>query len=646
MGRWMRLRDRWAAVLVCVAVLAANTPQMFLVQAQQLCVQQTQLDNGGAEGENKIIVRSDTIDAADKAYVSSRLEEYYVLAFEEEESAKAAIEKYQERDDAEAFKVDTLKLFDTGSSTYSYLSWGPESIGSNVYIQQLLAEKSLEQLPEVVVGVIDSGVEYTHPFLKERIKEAKYDYVENDGAPLDTNGHGTHVAGIIADMTLPNVKINVYRVADEKGDAEIDAVTAAILQAIADGVDVINFSLGAQVGAETQRYLNTALEQAVEAGIVIVAAAGNGDRSQIGVDVGNIWPACYEEALTVTAIDENRVRSQFANYGKVVDLCAPGEAIYSTYRNNSYCELRGTSMAAPFVAGAAALLLSADNALGRKEIAELLTANARDLGDSGFDIYYGYGEVDLSDIFSQLDEDKNIQELPEEESKQVQEPEEPEQVKESEKESQESQEPQEGKEEETDKNGTVQTERITLSAVKVKQALNTAGGIKITWTEAEKAQGYRIYRKIPGGTYQKIKTVTNVQTTSYTDKSAKNGTTYRYKVVAYNGTVMGKCSQTQKMRRLTTPVIRAISNSQSNKLTVTYSSNKKATGYQIQYSVSKDFSSKKTKKVTSNKIVQKVIPSLKNNKTYYVRVRCYKNVGGIVYYSAWSPIKKRNVREF
>ena len=199
-------------------------------------------------------------------------------------------------------------IYDTGAENYSHLSWGADVINSTDLCDKLLEKYGdISNMPEITVGIIDSGIDYRHSFFQNRIKSYQYDFVDCDGDAMDENGHGTHIAGIIADVTLPNVKLNAYRVANAKGEALFSALTLGIYQAIKDNVDIINISLGSELPENSieVKLLRKALDEAVKHDIIIVAAAGNGNYEQQGIDAGNIWPACYQNVIAVSAIDQN-----------------------------------------------------------------------------------------------------------------------------------------------------------------------------------------------------------------------------------------------------------------------------------------------------------------------------------------------------
>jgi chemotaxis protein histidine kinase CheA len=172
----------------------------------------------------------------------------------------------------------------------------------------------------------------------------------------------------------------------------------------------------------------------------------------------------------------------------------------------------------------------------------------------------------------------------------------------------------------------------------------TASGITVKWGKVTGATGYAVYRKAGSATrWTKVKTITSGSTVSWTDTDKiTNGTKYTYTVRAYRktnkGTVWGSYKATKTIYFVTCPTISGLTKG-SKKFTVKWKKNAKATGYQIQYSTSKDFSNAKTVKITKNSTVSKTVSSLSKNKTYYVRIRAYKTVSGINYYSPWSGSK-------
>jgi hypothetical protein len=214
----------------------------------------------------------------------------------------------------------------------------------------------------LVVAVIDTGIDHTHPALAGKVIGG-YDFANDDADPMDDHRHGTHVAGIIAasggPMTgvAPGVSLLAFKVLDEEGRGSTSDIVAGIERAITDGADIINLSLGK--GGHPDDPMARAVENAVAAGIVVVVAAGNsGEFHTIGS------PGVAHSAITVGATRDGEEIAEFSSRGPAgrsgaikPDLVAPGVDVLSTVLRGGYARSQGTSMAAPYVAGAAALLL-------------------------------------------------------------------------------------------------------------------------------------------------------------------------------------------------------------------------------------------------------------------------------------------------
>lgn len=260
------------------------------------------------------------------------------------------------------------------------------------------------------VGVIDTGISTVHPDLlanlKGGISEVGYTASFNDD-----NGHGSHVAGIIGAVNntagvvgvAPSVNLWAIKVLDRRGSGYMSDVIDGIDWAVTHDMEVINMSLGCDCPSLS---LHDAVIRAKNAGVVVVVAAGNSGGAVS-------YPAAYPEAIAVAATDISNVAPYWSSYGPEVDIAAPGVNIYSTYKGNKYYTMSGTSMAAPHVAGAAALALKVtpdteinelsecvamwdtdcDGLWSPTEIQNKLEQTAIDLGSAGQDDVYGFGLV-------------------------------------------------------------------------------------------------------------------------------------------------------------------------------------------------------------------------------------------------------------
>ena len=255
----------------------------------------------------------------------------------------------------------------------------------------------------IKVGIIDTGISNTHPDLLANVKGG-INTINPTKGWNDDNGHGSHVAGIIGALdnnigvigTGPAIDLYAIKVLDRRGSGYLSDVIEGIQWAIANKMQVINMSLGTALDVQS---FHDAVTAAKTNGVVVVAAAGNSGGS---TNESVLFPAAYSEAIAVSATDQNNVIASFSSRGPEVDLAAPGVGIYSTYKGTSYATLSGTSMAAPHVAGSAALVLNTAigaydvNANGKWDPAEVqqkLQDRATDLGSTGFDTLYGWGLV-------------------------------------------------------------------------------------------------------------------------------------------------------------------------------------------------------------------------------------------------------------
>jgi subtilisin family serine protease len=249
---------------------------------------------------------------------------------------------------------------------------------------------------DLVVAVVDSGVDLDHPDLAGRLVQG-IDIVNGDNLPDDDLGHGTMVAGIVAARTSNGTGVAgvtwrgglmPVKVLDANGVGNDADIAAGIVWAADHGAAVINLSLG---GPGSSRILQTAIDHAVARNVVVVAAAGNEGTSEPN------WPAAAVGAVAVGATDGSNNRASFSNFGPWLDLMAPGTRIFSTATGVDfpYALGSGTSYSTPIVAGAALLARSADRTATPEQLAERLRRGARDLGAPGFDSTFGAGLVDV-----------------------------------------------------------------------------------------------------------------------------------------------------------------------------------------------------------------------------------------------------------
>ncbi|WP_236895070.1 S8 family peptidase [Clostridium beijerinckii] len=254
----------------------------------------------------------------------------------------------------------------------------------------------IKQKREINVAVLDTGVDYTHPDLKNRVLKSKgYNFVDNNSDTMDDNGHGTHVSGIIAanandnigiagiDGTL-DVKIIPIKVLDSNGEGDVNDIVKGIKYAADNGADIVNLSFGAN---EKSKLIAEAISYAKSKGAFVVAAAGNDNE-----DSDNISPA-GDGAFTVAAMSYNYKKASFSDYGNCIKVSAPGVEILSTVPGG-YEAWDGTSMAAPVATGIAAMVKAEDPNLSPSQIEDVLDSTTKDIMSKGRDKQSGYGLID------------------------------------------------------------------------------------------------------------------------------------------------------------------------------------------------------------------------------------------------------------
>jgi subtilisin family serine protease len=255
----------------------------------------------------------------------------------------------------------------------------------------------------VVIGSIDTGVDFGHPEFLPGQLIAGSDWYSNDGNPSDENGHGTHTTGTMAGQSVgvagvagagPNVQVYVQRVCGPLG-CPLSAIASAIIEA-ADypGMVAMNLSLGGSAESQAEK---DAIAYAMNTkGVLVIASAGNNGTSTVSC------PACDPLAISVAASNWQDELSYYSNWGSGLDITAPGgelysnttdeAGIYSAYPGGGYAYLQGTSMAAPQITGTAGIVASVAG-LGGSALRSRLEGTTDDLGTSGYDPNFGHGRV-------------------------------------------------------------------------------------------------------------------------------------------------------------------------------------------------------------------------------------------------------------
>ncbi|WP_026582779.1 S8 family peptidase [Bacillus sp. J33] len=259
-------------------------------------------------------------------------------------------------------------------------------IQENVDVNEVPKGIELIQAPKIwsetkgkgmTIAVLDTGCDVNHPDLQDRIIGGR-NFTDDDNSNPDIykdyNGHGTHVSGTIAAQenetgvvgVAPEANLLVVKVLNKNGSGQYEWIINGLNYAIEQNVDVISMSLG---GPADVPELHDAIKEAVKNNILVVCAAGNeGDGDESTDEFA--YPGSYNEVISVGAINLDRDSSEFTNSHNEIDVVAPGEDILSTYLNGKYATLSGTSMSAPHVSGALALIKDFANRHFERELSE------------------------------------------------------------------------------------------------------------------------------------------------------------------------------------------------------------------------------------------------------------------------------------
>ncbi|MEM1610915.1 MAG: S8 family peptidase [Sulfolobales archaeon] len=304
-------------------------------------------------------------------------------------------------------------------SSYSDVLWNVRIINADKAWDTYYSSYGWSALGKgVAVAVLDTGIYYKHPELFGKVVWCANTVGRNTYAGynldkcIDRNGHGTHVAGIIASTinsygnagVAPNVTLYAVKVLSDSGSGTYSDVAEGIIIAVkgpdgvagtSDDAKILSMSLG---GPSDSNVLRDAVNWAYSNGAIIVAAAGNSGDGDPSTD--NIaYPARYGNVIAVGAVDQNYNVPSWSSDGQEIDVVAPGVNIYSTYKNGGYATLSGTSMATPHVSATIALIQALRIASGKQplnfnQIYDAITKTAKDIGPPGFDVFSGYGLID------------------------------------------------------------------------------------------------------------------------------------------------------------------------------------------------------------------------------------------------------------
>ncbi|WP_051412196.1 S8 family serine peptidase [Halonatronum saccharophilum] len=351
----------------------------------------------GSEKEGEIGALSNEV----KANVIEEMGFVYLIGYSEDdyssyEEAKEGLESYLKEQGLDVKDIEPNYVINVDPITED-----EEEISANMHRSQrwhyemINAPQVWNNITDgsrnVKVAVLDTGIDANHPNLRDIVDRSLGRDFTGDGIG-DIQGHGTHVAGTIASYgsvsgVMKTANLIDVKVLGDRGRGSSYGIQQGIVYATNVGADVINMSLG---GGGFLRGTNNAIRAAMQSGTIVVAATGNDGRGSIS------YPAAYTDAIAVGAVDSNRRRANFSNYGDGLEIMAPGVNIYSTHptTSRSYAYLSGTSMATPHVAGVAGLMRAVNLDLSTAEARNILRDTAQPAGPSN---KFGYGIVDAKE---------------------------------------------------------------------------------------------------------------------------------------------------------------------------------------------------------------------------------------------------------
>ena len=367
--------------------------------------------NSNEEKANMLIVISNNQiqDSYGAVNIIEAPNNQYILQYNTIEEKNIALQKF--KDDKRIKSVTENKAYAFQSDNYN--SWGVEAMALNQAMTQI--NTNIENVQEVTVAIIDSGCDMAlfNKYYNGKIDEV-YDVLENSTTNIsDEYGHGTHIAGTIAESTPANVKIlpvKVSKINDAGtlspkpyGPYITDIIAAINYITYNKKADVINMSFASYTYNEP---LDQAIEAAKQENIITVAAAGN-----VSDDKYN-YPAAQDNTISVAGVDSNLAKYRNSAYGETITFTAPAVGIKSILGSNMQISfdnfnadgdddhetMDGTSMAAPHVASAVAILKGYNKNLTLENVIDLLKSKVIDLGEEGWDQYFGYGFISFDDV--------------------------------------------------------------------------------------------------------------------------------------------------------------------------------------------------------------------------------------------------------
>lgn len=363
---------------------SADSPDTF---AKAVTRYETQYFDG--ETDCTIIVRTDgskpDFRALHPQYSVQGPDDTYVVCFSDERQVQESLALLNGADGVLYAEPNGVVYAQTDTQPDSPHSWGVDSMQTRAVAEQLSG-----RTPETVtVAVVDSGITADHPQFAGRI--AGGESFLSEPYNVDRYGHGTAVAGVVADCSegLP-VELLIVKVLDNTGRSSLLNAANGIRLAAEQGADIINISF---VSTTCSQYLHDAINYAMGLGALAVVAAGN---HTLNLDKSVCCPSHMTEPVVVSGCSQSGERYKKSCFGSMIDLCAPAVEVECAFPDGGYACQNGTSFAAPHISAVAALYKLCDGDADCARLTALLLENTRDLGDLGYDVYFGWGIPDLS----------------------------------------------------------------------------------------------------------------------------------------------------------------------------------------------------------------------------------------------------------
>lgn len=539
-----------------------------------------------------------TCQAETAVYYAPRSE--YILSYESQEATRDAYDTFLKEYGSDHVFLDLPVKAEAKS-------WGMEPMNltqvANHANQSSTSNKTL-------VAIIDSGVNRSHTMFSGRsFSSASKSFISSSWG--DDFGHGTHVAGILAEGTSKDVEFLALKVLNYDGEGTVCDLLLALEYAVYQGADIANLSVGVNLmdaigdldrelgmkisTGDYYNYLNSFLAYSRQSGLIICAAAGND-----GEDMGKLcsFPALSKHVICVGSVSRSAVsglsegksltRASESNYGSALDFMAPGEGVTSASHisNTSYVLMSGTSMATPHIAAAAAMIKTYHPSYSFGQVYDALARASGAKAKINADIGYGMPVLSL---------------------------------------------PQADKE-------TVSRPKAPARVSGIKAVSAAYDKIRVSWTGVSGAGGYVLYMK-KGRIYRPLLTTSG---TSAVISSLTSGSSYYFKVAAYkfsaNKRIYGAGSTVVSARPKPGKISRITTKKGKKKIRIKWKKVSGASGYEISRAVRAKGSYKLIKRTKKHTYTNKV----KRKKKYYYRIRAYRRVNGSRIYGAYVYFKAKS----